>query len=160
MSEIVIVQADLLDDRHVNDVLAMLDHYAEHAMGQGRPLDDSARSNLIPGLREHPTTLVLLAYEGEKPVGVALCFRGFSSFKARPLLNIHDFAVHEDARGKGVGRRLMEAVFEKATQLGCCRVTLEVAVANEPAKSLYLKTGFEPGDPTSTAQWFWTKHLD
>jgi len=159
MAEITIIRADLSDPRHGDDVLAMLDHYASHPMGQGKPLDEEVRARLIPGLREHPTTLALLAYDGEEPVGIALCFRGFSSFKGRPLLNIHDFAVHEAARGRGVGRRLMEAVFDVARELNCCRVTLEVAVANEAAQRLYRKCGFEPGDPESTAQWFWTKPL-
>ena len=160
MSEISIVRADLSDDRSANDVLEMLDHYASHPMGQGRPFENEVRERLIPGLQEHPTTLALLAYRDATPVGIALCFRGFSSFKAKPLLNIHDFAIHESARGQGVGRKLMEAVFDIAREMDCCRVTLEVAIANEPAKQLYLKCGFEPGKPESTAQWFWTKHLD
>ena len=160
MTEVTIVRADLSDKRHADDVLAMLDHYASHPMGQGQPFDDEVRSRLIPGLRDHPTTEALLAYRDDAPVGVALCFRGFSSFKARPLLNIHDFAIHESARGQGVGCKLMEAVFALAREFDCCRVTLEVAVANEPAKRLYEKCGFEPGDPQSTAQWFWTKHLE
>ena len=159
MSEITILRADLSNDRQASDVLAMLDHYAAHPMGQGRPLDEDVRARLLDGLREHPTTIALLAYRGESPVGIALCFRGYSSFKAKPLINIHDFAIHESARGQGVGRQLMEAVFDLARQLDCCRVTLEVAVANEPAKQLYQKCSFEPGDPQSSAQWFWTRHL-
>lgn len=160
MGKIAVLRADLNDPRHGDDLLAMLDHYARHPMGQSAPLADDVRARLIPALRDHPTTVALLAYDGAAPVGVALCFLAFSSFRARPILNIHDFAVHEDARGQGVGRQLMEAVFEAARQLGCCRVTLEVAVENEPAKRLYLRTGFEPGDPQTSAQWFWTRFLD
>ncbi len=159
MADIQIIQADFNDERHCRDVLWMLNHYATHPMGQGEPLSDEVRDRLIPGLRNHPTALALLAYDADKVVGIALCFRGFSSFKAQPLLNIHDFAVAESARGQGVGKQLMEAVFDTAEKLDCCRVTLEVAVANEPAKQLYLKCGFEPGEEKSTAQWFWTKRL-
>ena len=159
MSDIAIVRADLSNEQQANDVLAMLDHYASHPMGQNRPLDEDVRARLLPGLREHPTTIALLASRDAAPVGIALCFRGFSSFKGKPLINIHDFAIHEDARGQGVGKALMEAVFGLARELDCCRVTLEVAVENEPAKQLYLKCGFEPGDPRASAQWFWTKQL-
>ncbi len=154
-----VIRADLDNDKHAEDVLFLLNHYAAHPMGQGRGLDDDVRQRLIPGLQAHPTTIALLAYADDAPVGIALCFLGYSSFKGAPLLNIHDFAVHQSARGAGVGKKLMQAVCNTASDLDCCRVTLEVAVANEPARQLYLKCGFQPGDPDSTAQWFWTKPL-
>ena len=39
--------------------------------------------------------------ETRRAVGLALCFVGFSSFKARPLINIHDIAVRPEVRGQG-----------------------------------------------------------
>jgi ribosomal protein S18 acetylase RimI-like enzyme len=153
------VRADLRNAQHADAVVALLDNYSQHEMGQSRPLDDDARKRLIGGLIAHPTTHIVLAFNDQTPVGVAVCFLGFSTFKAKPLLNIHDFAIHDSARGQGVGRKLMDEVFALARELGCCKVTLEVRVDNHPALVLYQKCGFEPGDPNSTAQWFWTKPL-
>lgn len=34
-----------------------------------------------------------LAYRGTGPIGPAPCFRGFPTFAARPLVNIHDLFV-------------------------------------------------------------------
>jgi ribosomal protein S18 acetylase RimI-like enzyme len=153
------VRADLANPQHAAAIVALLDHYAQHAMGQGRPLDSDVRSRLIVGLREHPGTHVVLALAGDEPLGVAICFLGFSTFQARPLLNIHDFVIHEKVRGQGVGRAMMEEVVALARELGCCKVTLEVRVDNHAALALYRQCGFEPGDPTSTAQWFWAKTL-
>ncbi len=62
-------------------------------MGNGKSLSPEARRALIPGLQEHPTTVIFLAYQGGKAIGVAVCFLGFSTFDAKPLLNIHDLAV-------------------------------------------------------------------
>ena len=154
-----LVRAQLDQPAHAAAIIALIDHYAQHAMGQGRPLADDVRARLVPSLRSHPGTHVVLAYAGDAPVGVAISFLGFSTFKAQPLLNIHDFAIHEAARGQGVGRKLMEEVLALARELGCCKVTLEVRVDNHAARKLYEKCGFEPGEPTSTAQWFWTKPL-
>jgi len=39
-----------------------------------------------------------------------VCFRGFSTFAAAPLINVHDLAVVPGFRGQGIGRRLLEAV--------------------------------------------------
>lgn len=154
-----IIQADLGDQEHGVAIVDLLDHYARHPMGQGRPLSDDIRERLLPGLRENEG-IVLLAFNGSTPVGAAICFLGFSTFKGRPLLNLHDFVIHQAVRGQGVGRQLMDAVCEAARQLGCCRVTLEVRADNHPAQRLYERCGFERGEAATTAEWFWKKSLE
>ena len=114
------MEADLNLSEHQEAVLAMVDAYSSDAMGNGKPLDPDVRARLIPGLRKHPTTLVFLAFAGERPVGAAVCFLGFSTFAAKPLINIHDFVVLSDLRGKGVGRRLLITV-SPMTRIGCFR---------------------------------------
>jgi ribosomal protein S18 acetylase RimI-like enzyme len=104
--------------------------------------------------------LVLLAWASEKPVGVAVCFWGFSTFQGRPLVNVHDLAVLPDQRGKGTGRALLAGVEERARARGCCKLTLEVLDENARARGLYASFGFTDGafgDGTSTR--FLTKML-
>src|SRR5262245_3822644 len=84
-----IVEADLNLFEHRAAVLAMVNAYSMDGMGGAKPLDPDVRARLIPGLRRHPTTLVFLGFAGEQPVGVAVCFIGFSTFAAKPLINIH-----------------------------------------------------------------------
>jgi len=139
-----IIEADLKLSEHQKAVLAMVDAYSRDAMGGARPLDPDVRTRLIPGLSKHPTTLIFLAFADERPVGAAVCFIGFSTFAARPLINIHDCMVLADYRGKGVGRRLLEAVEAKARELGCCKLTLEVMDKNDRAVRAYKAAGFSP----------------
>ncbi|MEX2092468.1 MAG: GNAT family N-acetyltransferase [Pirellulales bacterium] len=136
-----IVEAVLTCPEHEDAIREMLDAYSRDPMGNGRPLDADVRERLIPALRDNPTTVVFLAYDGTRPVGIATCFRGLSTFAARPLLNLHDLAVIAEYRGQGVGRRLLAAVEEKARALGCCKVTLEVLEAN-PARAIYEASGY------------------
>jgi GNAT superfamily N-acetyltransferase len=138
-----IVEADLSLAEHQEAVLAMVDAYSRDAMGDGKPLDQNVRAQLIPGLRRHPTTLVFLGFDGDQPVGAAVCFIGFSTFAAKPLVNIHDFVVLRTSRGKGIGRQLLEAVETKARELGCCKLTLEVMDKNHQAVRMYQTAGFE-----------------
>ncbi|MGD9633380.1 MAG: GNAT family N-acetyltransferase, partial [Pirellulales bacterium] len=91
------------------------------------------------------TAVVLLAYDGERPVGIATCFEGLSTFVARRLLNLHDLAVIPEYRGRGVGRQLLAAVEEQARTLGCCKVTLEV-LENNPALRVYEAAGYSAPD--------------
>jgi len=137
------VQADLERADHQAAVLAMVDAYSRDPMGDGAPLGPEVRARLIPGLRQHPTTLVFLAYDGDAPVGVAVCFLGFSTFAAKPLVNLHDVCIVPTHRGRGVGRGLLAAVETRARELGCCKLTLEVLDQNQRALQTYTAAGFK-----------------
>ena len=114
MLQIKIVEADLNRIDHQQAVLELIGAYAMDPMGNGKPLSADVRRDLIPGLQKHPTTVIFLAYHGDKAVGIAACFLGFSTFAARPLINIHDFAVLPAHRGQGIGRGLLEEVEHQA----------------------------------------------
>jgi ribosomal protein S18 acetylase RimI-like enzyme len=137
------VQADLERADHQAAVLTMVDAYARDPMGDGAPLAPDVRARLIPGLRAHPTTLVFLAYDGDAPVGVAVCFLGFSTFAARPLVNLHDVCIVPTHRCRGIGRGLLAAVEARARELGCCKLTLEVLDQNHHALRTYTAAGFK-----------------
>lgn len=141
-TDIEIVEADLDRADHQRAVVELTDAYARDPMGDGAPLPAEVRDRLVEGLRRHPTTIALLARVGGEPVGIATCFLGFSTFHARPLLNLHDLTVVPSHRGRGVGRRLLEAVEEKARALGCCKLTLEVAEKNDVARRVYERAGY------------------
>jgi ribosomal protein S18 acetylase RimI-like enzyme len=146
-----IVEADLADPLHRAAVLDLTRSYARDPMGNGGDLPDAIRSRLIDGLRKHPTTLIFLAFDGSRAIGIATCFIGFSTFAARPLVNIHDLHVVEEFRRSGVARRLLEAVEGKARQLDCCKLTLEVQEKNGVALALYKSFGFVGGEYQSEA---------
>lgn len=150
MADITIVEADFSDPGHAGAVVEILDVYAQEPVEGGRPLPDDVRARLPQALAEHPTAFALLAFDGASAVGVAVCIGGFSTFAARPLINVHDLAVMPTHRGQRIGTRLLEAVAERARQAGCCKVTLEVRVSNGDARRLYERLGFSDagGQPT------------
>lgn len=137
-----IVAADLQRPDHQQAVLSLTETYAMDPMAGGEPLPSETRERLIPALRQHPTTLIFLAYLDREPIGMATCFLGFSTFSAQPLINIHDLVVLPEYRGHGVGRRLLNAVEQRARELGCCKLTLEVGEANVRARQVYEREGF------------------
>jgi ribosomal protein S18 acetylase RimI-like enzyme len=152
-----ILLADLNNSEHQRSIVDLLDMYCRDRFGDSKPLSDTARENLIPGLLKHGGARVFLAYEDEKPLGVAICMIGFSSFRGKPLINIHDLAVSPAARGQGVGRKLLRAVTDEAKTLGCGKVTLEVRSDNARAIGLYQSVGFKPSEPET---YFWTQTID
>jgi ribosomal protein S18 acetylase RimI-like enzyme len=123
-------------------IVRLVDAYARDPRGGGTPLPQQVRERLVPGLAAHPTACAWLAFDGAEAVGVCVAFVGYSTFHARPLLNIHDLAVLPAHRGRGVGRALLAAAEEMAQGAGCCKLTLEVLEDNLPARSLYERFGF------------------
>lgn len=142
MKNLQVRRADLADEQDQQAILELMDAYSQDPMGDSKPLSDFARENLLEGLRKHPTSLIFLANLDGRACGIATCFLGFSTFAARPLVNISDFYVEPHYRGKGVGRKLLEHIAAHAKELGCCKLTLEVQQNNSHARSIYARFGF------------------
>ena len=157
IDELSIRDADYDCPRDREAIVELLGMYALEDSGTGDPLPPNVQRNLVAGLREHPTSRVLLACVDGQAVGIAVCFVGFSTFAAKRLVNLHDFAVRPEFRRQGIGREIMHRVETWARQLECCKITLEVRHDNQGAQRLYRSYGFsEPGIATH----FWSKKLD
>jgi ribosomal protein S18 acetylase RimI-like enzyme len=160
-TSLAIVDANLADPAHASAFMEMIDAYARDPMEGGMPLPERVRRELVPALRAHPAHYVFLAYDGARAIGFSVCILGFSTFEARPLMNIHDIGVLKEYRGRGIGRRLIERIERRARELDCCKLTLEVRLDNLPARGLYRKLGFgqvQVGMPPVPME-FWQKML-
>ena len=149
--------ADLETPRDREQLIALLDLYSRDPMGDGRPLPETTRAQLVDGLRRHPASLVLLAWHDRQCVGLCISFEGFSTFQAKPLMNIHDLVVDPAWRNRGVGRALLAAVEATARRRDCCKITLEVRADNAAAQHLYRSFGFGDAEPVMH---FWHKVLE
>ncbi|RPH45015.1 MAG: GNAT family N-acetyltransferase [Burkholderiales bacterium] len=139
------LRIERLDPRDARDaaaLVALLDEYARDGTGGGTPLADDVRARLPGVLAARPHYAGWLARDGEHPIGLLNAFEGVSTFKARPLLNIHDVIVSATHRGRGVGRRLLAAAEAEARLRGCCKLTLEALEGNVGAIALYRDIGF------------------
>jgi [ribosomal protein S18]-alanine N-acetyltransferase len=58
--------------------------------------------------------------------------------------HVTNIAIREQYRGRGYGEKLLREMMKTAVWLGAQRMTLEVRVSNDRAKSLYRKMGFYP----------------
>jgi len=155
------ILADLSNTQHSAAVLFLLNEYAKDPMGGGEGLSESVRQNLIPALQARHDAHVILIFVDNKPAAIAICFEGFSTFAARSLLNIHDFAVAAEFRGRGLAKILMNKIEEVARRLDCCKITLEVLEGNKVAQATYRASGFAGYelDPLMGRAMFWQKKL-
>jgi len=153
--------ADLQDGTHALDFMHVLSAYAEDPMGGGAPLSEYTKSNLVAALRKQINNFIVLCYVDGKIAGISNCFYGFSSFKAKPLVNIHDFAILPQFRGQGLSKHLLDKVEITAKEKDCCKITLEVLENNLRAKKVYLAFGFAGYElnPEMGKAVFWQKSL-
>jgi len=154
--ELSILQVDLHNQLHCNQLIKLLNDYMIDPMGNNCPMDPALVPRIIAGLQTYPGYLGFFVLVGDQFAGLANCNQNFSTFKAMPLLNIHDFIVAPAFRTIGAGQFLMKGILDFASQDGFCRVNLEVREDNHSAKSLYQKLGFLECEPRMC---FWEKTL-
>ncbi|TLY58171.1 MAG: GNAT family N-acetyltransferase, partial [Gammaproteobacteria bacterium] len=65
---------------------------------------------------------VVFACSGAQPVGFALFFHNFSTFVGRPGIYLEDLFVLPEARGRGIGKRLLAWLASTAVARGCSRL--------------------------------------
>lgn len=157
-----VLPADYANPAHARAIVTLLDAYARDPAGGGEPLSDFVRAQLVDELAARPQMFSVLAYAGEQPVGLVTAIEGFSTFKCRPLVNVHDVVVLESHRGRRVGEQMLALVEQIARARDACKLTLEVLEGNQSALRLYRRIGFAGYelDPAMGQARFMQKWLD
>ena len=88
---------------------------------------------------DHEPVHALVAEKEGQLLGLAhyLFHRSTTSIEA--VCYLQDLFTDEAARGQGIGRALIEAVYERARIAGCSRVYWQTQEKNATARSLYDK---------------------
>jgi GNAT superfamily N-acetyltransferase len=97
-----------------------------------------------------PCAEVLLAEVNGEPVGFALAFTTFSTFRGKPGLYLEDIFVRAQHRGRGIGKALMATLARLARERGYARLEWAVLNWNAPAIGFYRSLGAHPLDDWTT----------
>lgn len=93
---------------------------------------------------------VLLAVEGNEPVGMALFFHNFSTFLGRAGIYLEDLFVRPAYRGKGYGKGLLRELARITVERGCGRLEWSCLDWNQPSIDFYRSMGAVPMDGWTT----------
>ena len=93
--------------------------------------------------------VVFACLEGE-PVGFALFFQNFSTFLGKPGIYLEDLFVRPQARGHGIGRRLLAWLARTTLERGCARLDWAVLDWNLPSIGFYRSLGAVAQDEWTT----------
>ena len=124
-------------------VEALLDLARAFRAEEGRRLDAANEAALIAITRGEPLARAWLVRVADRPVGYLILTLGYSVEYGGRDGFIDDLYVAPDARGRGLGRNLLDHAFAAAVRLGIRTLHLEVEPDNGGAACLYRSAGFE-----------------
>jgi len=87
----------------------------------------------------------LVAVDRDQVVGLAHYLFHRSTTRASDVCYLQDLFTLESSRGRGVGRRLIDAVAEAARRVGSTRVYWQTKLDNRTARALYDKVAAHAG---------------
>jgi len=90
------------------------------------------------GFGKNPVWWAFVAEENTTILGFALYYIRYSTWKGQAMY-LEDIIVTEKARGKGIGKLLMDRLIEEAREKGFNRICWQVLEWNEPAINFYKK---------------------
>lgn len=99
---------------------------------------------------ERPDAEVVFACLDGVPLGFALFFHNFSTFLGKPGIYLEDLFVRPQARGLGLGRRLLAWLAHTTLERGGARLDWAVLDWNEPSIGFYRSLGAVPLDEWTT----------
>jgi GNAT superfamily N-acetyltransferase len=127
-----------------NDVLAFVraksefDRHLGAFSGTLGTSDELVRRHLF-GPR--PVAFALLAEQLDRPVGFALYYFRYSSFRGRPSIWLDDLFVYPSDRRQGAGGQLMSRLTEVGIATDCTHIAWVASASNTVGMNFYRKLG-------------------
>ncbi len=107
--------------------------------------DDAFEQSGFLATLEDDRMTALVAEEGEEINGYLLAEKKYSPYLREPnVVHISNIGVKKGLRGKGIGKKLMDALFEMCKAEGVDEIRLGVFNKNTVAYKFYERYGFEP----------------
>jgi ribosomal protein S18 acetylase RimI-like enzyme len=113
-----------------------------------RPSDLEMSREFIAQRLQRDESVIFLAEEEGETLGFVQLYPLFSSTSPRPgrLWLLNDLFVAPAARGRGVGRHLMDRARRLGEETGACGLELATARTNHNAQALYESLGYRRDD--------------
>jgi GNAT superfamily N-acetyltransferase len=105
-------------------------------------IDIGIWSKTLKKMLASPDWAFLLALEGVEAIGLVLFFVRPTLTTGMNRATITEMVVTEEARGKGVGRELIEEAKRQALKMGCSILAVSTELDNAGATGFYRKMGF------------------
>ena len=123
-------------------MLKFIRHLAEYEREPDAVIATEA-SLVRDGFGQQPKYRCLFAEWNGEPVGFALFHYNYSTWRGQPGLYLEDLFVLTEARGKGIGKALLQKLAQIALEENCYGLRWMVLEWNAPALKFYESLGAE-----------------
>ena len=134
------VEIRLAVESDVSEILAMIREFAEfERLSQYCEVTEEKLQTALFGSTKVAEAVMIL--DGEKPLGYAIFYPNFSSFRGQRGIYLEDIFLKPEAQGKKAGEATLRFIAKLAKSCGGERIDFQVLDWNENAFGFYKKFG-------------------
>ncbi len=127
----------------LSDMAELMELIAAHADYERAAFSsEGKKQRLIRAIFESPVRLFCeVVEENKKLIGYVSYTYDYSTWQAAEYMYMDCLYLREEARGKGIGGKIMQKLQEIARRRGCVNIQWQTPEFNTPAIGFYKKTG-------------------
>lgn len=134
------IQIEKAAPENIPQILALLREFAEYEnLSDFCEVTEEKLEIALFG--EGKTAEAIVAFDGETPIGYAIFFPYFATFRGQRGLYLEDIFITKSHRKKGVGEMMLRFIAKLAKSRGFERIDFQVLKWNKPAIEFYEKLG-------------------
>ena len=126
----------------IADVADAAPLFAAYREFYGEPHELAASTAFLTERMERDESILILARDGDRCVGLVQVYPAFSSTALAPIWILNDLYVDQSARGSGVVDDLLTTTAELALEAGCVAIELATQHTNSRAQAVYARHGY------------------
>lgn len=137
-----LIRIEKATEAYVPQILEMLREFAEFEnLLEFCEITEEVLSDAMFGAK--PCVEGLIALANEKPIGYALFYENFASFRGQRGIYLEDLYVKPAFRGQKVGESFLKKLAQIAAERNASRIDFQVLEWNKNAVGFYEKLGAE-----------------
>lgn len=125
------------------DLPALVDLYQQLG-GAGAGISIHQAREIFARIRKYPNYRIFVAMDDGRIDGTfALLIFEALGYRAAPVGVLEDVLVNQKARGRGIGKAMMEFAMDRCREAGCYKMMLSSNLRREDAHRFYESLGFK-----------------
>ena len=131
------MRLEVVGEADLADLLPMMRAYCDFYEVAPSDADLEALARALIADPRHEGMQLIARGEGGEPLGFATVYWSWQTLSAARAGVMNDLFVVPEARGRGIGRALIEVCRQRAREHGAAELVWETAPDNETAQRLY-----------------------
>lgn len=133
-------QIEVAQEKDISIIVRMLREFAEfEKLSEFCEVTEENLTDAMFG--EKACVEGLIAFDAENPIGYALFYENFSSFRGQRGFYLEDLYVKTEYRGRKIGEAFLKRIAQIGKSRNFKRIDFQVLNWNEPAIEFYKKLG-------------------